>query len=169
MLEIEVKIRIEDPQRVREKLLQSGSVLHKERHFEDNIIWDFPDKSLFNKKSVLRLRKSGEKAFLTFKGPQQKSRKFKVREEFETEVKNPKQTIKILQSLGYRIAFRYQKHRAVFHTKKLVICLDETRIGHFLELEGDRSDIVRFTEILGYSKREFIKTDYPELFKNHSG
>ena len=106
MLEIEVKIQIVDPLRVRKNLLQSGATLYKERHFEDNMIWDLPDKSLFQKKSALRLRISGKKAFLTFKGPQQKSRKFKVREEFETEVKNPQQTIKILQSLGYRMAFR---------------------------------------------------------------
>lgn len=168
MLEIEVKIQIEDPQRVRKNLLRSGAVLYKERHFEDNLIWDFPDKSLLQKKSALRLRISGKKAFLTFKGPQQKSRKFKVREEYETEIKNSRQTIKILQSLGYRMAFRYQKHRSVFRTKKLVICLDETKVGNFLELEGDRSDIVRFAEALGYSKKEFIKTDYPELFKNYS-
>ncbi len=166
MLEIEVKIQIKDPQRVRENLLRSGIVLYRERHFEDNMIWDFPEQKLLQKKCALRLRISGKKAFLTFKGPQQRSRKFKVREEYETEVKNQRETIKILQALGFRMAFRYQKYRSVFRTKKLVICLDETKVGHFLELEGNRSDIVRFAEALGYSKKEFIKADYPELFKN---
>ncbi len=168
MLEIEVKIQIEDPQRIRENLLRSGALLYKERHFEENMIWDFPGKTLFQKKSALRLRISGKKAFLTFKGPQQRSRKFKVREEYETEVKNPRETVKILQALGFRMTFHYQKYRSVFRTKKLVICLDETKVGQFLELEGDRSDIVQFADVMGYSKKEFIKTDYPELFKNYA-
>jgi adenylate cyclase class 2 len=107
----------------------------------------------------------GNKAFLTFKGPHQKSRKFKVREEFETEVKNPKHMQKILSALGFRVVFRYQKYRTVYRKKKLIICIDETPVGHFLELEGERSDIVRFAKSLGFTKPEFIKTDYIAMLK----
>jgi adenylate cyclase class 2 len=160
VLEIEVKIRIADPETTRIKLEKAGAALHRDRHLEENVLYDLPDKSLFNRQSALRLRTSGKRSFLTFKGPTQKSRKFKIREEFESEVKDPKQLSKILRSLGYREVFRYRKFREVFRTKKISICLDETEAGNFIELEGDRSDIVRFSRSLGFSKDDFIKTDY---------
>lgn len=160
VLEIEVKIRIENLDSIRQKLEKVGAVLHRDRHFEENVLFDLPDEVLFHKQSALRLRISGKKSYLTFKGPVQKSRRFKVREEFETEVRNPKQAAKILRALGYREVFRYRKHRTVFRTKKITVCLDETAVGSFIELEGDRSDIVRFARTLGFSKQDFIKTDY---------
>jgi adenylate cyclase class 2 len=165
VLEIEVKIRIENPDAVLKTLEKAGAVLHRNRHLEENVLFDLPDHSLLHKQSALRLRTSGKRSCLTFKGPVQKSRRFKIREEFETEVKNPKQTAKILRALGYRETFRYSKHRTVFRTKKLTVCLDETAVGSFLELEGDRSDIVRFARALGVSTQEFIQTDYISMLK----
>ena len=165
MLEIEVKIRIEDPGTARTKLEKAGATLHRDRHLEENVLYDLPGEILFRKQSALRLRTSGKRSYLTFKGPTKKSRKFKVREEFETEVRDPKQMSRILRSLGYREVFRYKKHRSVFRTKKLSICLDETAAGNYIELEGDRSDIVRFARALGYSKENFIKTDYISMLK----
>ena len=63
--------------------------------------------------------------------------------------------------------FSYKKYRTVFKNKRLKICLDETSVGNFLELEGQRNDIVRFAEALQFSKKDFIKTDYIQLIKNH--
>jgi adenylate cyclase class 2 len=166
VLEIEVKIRIEDPESVRARLEKAGAILHRGRHSEENVLYDLPDATLFRKQNALRLRTSGKRSFLTFKGPIQKSRKFKVREEFETEVRDPQQVSKILRSLGYREVFRYRKHRAVYRTKKISVCLDETAAGNYIELEGDRSDIVRFARTLGYSKQDFIKTDYITMLKD---
>ncbi len=165
MLEIEAKLKIDDLDLIRAKLGRSGAVLFKERRFEQNVLYDLPENTLLRKRCALRLRIVGNKAFLTFKGPQQKSRKFKIREELETEVKNPKHMQKILNALGYRIVFRYQKYRTVYRKKKLIICLDETHVGHFLELEGERSTIVRFAKSLGFTKPEFIKADYIALLK----
>jgi adenylate cyclase class 2 len=113
----------------------------------------------------LRVRKIHKKTFLTFKGPQQKSRKFKIREEFETEIKNEKHLRKILKSLGLQPVFQYQKFRTVYRKKKLTICLDETQIGDFLELEGQQSEIVRFAHSMNFSKDDFIKQDYVQLIQ----
>lgn len=165
MLEIEVKIRVDNLEEVRGRLVHTGAVLHKARHLEENTLYDLPDDTLFRRRCALRLRTSGRKAFLTYKGPPQKSRKFKVREEYETEVKNPRHTKRILQALGYRRVFHYRKHRTVYRVKKLKICLDETAVGCFLELEGERSDIVRFAQRLGYTKQDFITTDYISMIK----
>ena len=163
MVEIEVKIRIIDTKTLGEKILLLGANLEKERFYEENTLYDFPSKILYKKRQALRLRKMNKKSFLTFKGPPQKSRKFKIREEYETEVKNEKQLRKILKSLGFIPVFNYEKHRTVYRKKSLKISLDETSIGNFIELEGKREEIVRFANALGVSKREFIKLDYIQL------
>ncbi len=169
MVETEVKIRVNDIDSLKDKILALDARIEKERHYEENTLYDLPTQSLFKKRQALRLRTTGQKAFLTFKGPPEKSRKFKIREEYETEVKNEKQLRKILKSLGFIPVFNYQKHRTIFRRKKLKICLDETVIGMFMELEGERNEIVKFTDALGISKKEFIKLDYIQLIKNKTG
>lgn len=168
MVEIEVKIRIIDIKNIGEKILQLGAKLEKERFYEENTLYDFPSKILYKKRQALRLRKMNKKSFLTFKGPPQKSRKFKIREEYETEVKNEKQLRKILKSLGFIPVFNYGKHRTVYRKKILKISLDETSIGNFIELEGKRGEIVKFATALGVSKKEFIKQDYIQLIRKES-
>ena len=165
MLEIEVKIKIDNFDTVRAKLEQQGAVLFRDRHYESNTLYDFRDSQLYSKQFALRVREKNKKGFLTFKGAKQGSRKFKIREEYETEVKNTKHLRKILQSLGLIPVFQYQKYRTVYRKKKLLICLDETPVGNYIELEGDQSDIVRFAQALGFSKQDFIKEDYIQLLK----
>jgi len=165
MVEIEVKIKVKDLEAAKGKILQTGVKLEKERFYEENTLYDFPHKTLYNKRQALRLRKIGKKTFLTFKGAPQKSRKFKIRDEQETEVKHQKQLKKILKSIGLVPVFDYQKHRTVFKKGPLKICLDETSIGNFIEMEGERNEIVKFAKALGFSKVEFIKLDYIQLIK----
>ena len=163
MTEIEVKIRINNTEKLAEKLIALGAKLVKDRHWEENTLYDFPSKLLYNQQRALRLRTENKKAYLTFKGPLQKSRKFKIRKEYETEVKNVKQTKKILKELGFVPTFGYDKYRTIYRVKKLKICLDETSIGNFVELEGEQTHIVRFANSLGFAKKEFIKKDYTQL------
>ena len=73
---------------------------------------------------------------------------------------------KILKELGLIPTFRYEKYRTTYRIKKCKICLDETAIGNFLELEGEQSHIVRIASSLGFKKKEFIKLDYIQLLKN---
>jgi predicted adenylyl cyclase CyaB len=162
-MEIEVKIKIENIEKLKDKLAELGATLIKERYQEENTLYDSSSKSLYKRRCALRLRFENKKTFLTFKGPPLKSRKFKIRQEYETEVKNRKQCKKILKELGFIPTFRYNKHRTVYKKKNLEICLDETSIGNFMELEGERQDIVRFARSLNFSKEDFIKLDYIQL------
>ena len=164
MLEIEVKIRIdENPKEVTDRILGFGARLVKDRYFEENTLYDFPGQILRLKQQAVRLRKIKKKAYLTFKGSPQKSRRFKIREEFETEVKNAVQLKKILKSLGLSPSFSYTKHRTAFKYKKLKIFLDETQAGLFVEFEGERSDIMRFARSMGFTNSSFITKDYIAL------
>jgi predicted adenylyl cyclase CyaB len=165
VLEIEVKIKADNLASLRQNLLILGARLEKERYAENNTLYDFRSGSLYQKRCALRLRVIGKKAFLAFKGTPLKSRRFKVREEFETEVRDEKQIKKILRSLGFFPVFSYRKHRTVFRTNRLKICLDETGAGNFCEFEGERSDIIKFAKKLDFSRADLIKLDYVQLLQ----
>jgi adenylate cyclase class 2 len=165
MVEIEVKIRREDARTAREQILKIGARLDRERALEVNTLYDFRTGDLARRREALRLRTFGRKCFLTFKGTPQKSRRFKVRDEHEVEVRNEKQAVRILRALGMAPVFRYEKYRTVFRRDRVKICLDETSLGVFLELEGDRSRIVRLARLLGASSADFVKLDYVELYR----
>ena len=165
MTETEVKVRIDDLAALRTKLLAMGASVTQERHLEENTLYDFRDRRLRERKEALRIRKVGRKAFLTFKGAPQKSRKYKIRTEYETEVRNARHLVHILQSLGFAEAVRYEKYRTVLRKGTLLICLDETRAGTFVEFEGEREKIARTAKALGLPKKNWIKKSYLTLLR----
>jgi adenylate cyclase class 2 len=169
MTEIEVKIKIDDPSAVRDKVLARGAVIARDRHLEENTLYDFDPPLLHPAHRALRLRTVGKRATLTFKGQRRKSRSFKVREEFETQVRDPRQMRLILKALGLRERFSYRKHRTVLRKARLTICIDETPVGSFLELEGERHEIVRFARALGYKRADFITLSYVKMMAARDG
>jgi predicted adenylyl cyclase CyaB len=160
VLEIEVKVPVPDLKAARDRLTALGAVLVRERHREENVLYDRADGELRAGRRALRLRTAGRKSFLTYKGAPLTSRKYKIREEFETEVKNVRQARKLLAGLGYRPVFSYRKHRTMLRIKTLMICLDETDVGTFLEFEGEREKIAKVSRQLGLAKNTWIKLDY---------
>lgn len=160
MIETEAKIKVPDAKGLKERLLGLGCVLARDRYLETNVLYDYRSDILRQKSEALRLRTIGKRAWLTFKGAPRKSRSFKVRPEFESEVRDPAAFRKVLKALGLRPVFRYRKHRTLLRKGRLAICLDETSVGDYIELEGKRSDIVRFARALGYSRTDFITRDY---------
>ncbi len=163
MVEVEVKIPIGDPKEIRKKVIGQGASLHRERHLEVNVFYDFPSGELKNQQKALRLRTAGKRGTLTFKGIAQKSRSFKVREEFETAVQNPKQIEKILKALGFQPSLTYRKHRTHLRKSRLSIAIDETPFGNFLELEGEKHEITKFARCLGYTRKDFLTTSYADM------
>ena len=147
------------------KLLALGVTLVRERRQEDSAFYDFPSKALRAGQKALRLRTAGRRTTLTFKGPCQKARSFKVREEFETDAANRGQLKKILQALGLQPVFGYRNYRTIFRKARLTIALDETTVGTFLELEGERHEITKFAKALGFSRADFITATYAELME----
>lgn len=165
MVEIEVKVRVKDMAAMRQAILRSGAQLERERYREENTLFDLRSRVLTSRKCALRLRRAGRKVFLTFKGAPQKSRRFKVREEYETEVRNEKALRRILRGLGFVTVFRYGKSRTVFRKGRLRIALDETPAGAFCEFEGEKSDIARYARSLGITSAEMIKQDYVQILQ----
>ena len=95
----------------------------------------------------------------------------KVREEIEVEVSDAGNLTKIFEGLGMRGWFRYEKYRTTFKlpaalrwAQSLLIELDETPIGTFMELEGPAEAIDRAAKELGYSPRDYVLKNYLALY-----
>ena len=95
----------------------------------------------------------------------------KVRDEIEAQVTDSANLIKIFEGLGMRGWFRYEKYRTTYQlpatkswARGLLIEVDETPIGTFVELEGPPAAIDRAAAELGYSKRDYILTNYLALY-----
>jgi len=95
----------------------------------------------------------------------------KVRDEIEAQVTDSDNLVKIFEGLGMRGWFRYEKYRTTYQlpvtrswARDLLIEVDETPIGTFVELEGPPAAIDRAATELGYSKRDYILTNYLALY-----
>jgi adenylate cyclase, class 2 len=95
----------------------------------------------------------------------------KVREEIEVEVTDAANLTKIFEGLGMRGWFRYEKYRTTFQlpltarwAQGLLIELDETPIGTFVELEGPPEAIDRAARGLGFSPRDYVLRNYLALY-----
>jgi adenylate cyclase class 2 len=163
-VETEVKLRLESPEAARERLLRLGAVRVRERHFEENVLFDDPTGSLRHDGSVLRLRQTPQGGVLTFKGPREVTGGIKSREERETAVASPAEVRAILGNLGYRPVFRYQKYRESWSYRGQEIEVDETPIGAFLEIEGDAEGIAAVAGELGFKPSDYVAESYVGLF-----
>jgi len=159
-----------------------------------NVIFDTPEGGLAKHGQLLRIRTetpaakskksksaSGRRTLLTFKRPLvdgaspsgsvQENHRHKVREEFELEVTDAAVLTTIFEGLGMRGWFRYEKYRTTFRlptasnwAKELLVELDETPIGTFVELEGPPAAIDRAAQELGFTQRDYIVRNYLALY-----
>jgi adenylate cyclase class 2 len=162
--ETEVKLRVASAEATRERLRRLGALLVRERHFEDNVLFDDARGTLRASGTVLRLRQTRHGGVLTFKGPREIDGGVKSREERETATESPGEMRAILESLGYRPVFRYQKYRETWTHRGQEIEVDETPVGTFLEIEGDPAGIHAVAAELGFSASDFMTQSYVDLF-----
>jgi len=164
-IEVEVKIRIHDRAALGTRLEDLGARLLHPREFEDNLLYDFPDRRLTERGSILRIRILDRAAILTFKSPGGVSLGAKVRHEIESALpaSEADSLTAIIRAIGLVPVFRYQKYRTTWEVPGLLITLDETPIGDYMELEGEQPLIVSVAARLGYQPDAFITSSYREL------
>ena len=106
------------------------------------------------------------KSRLTFKGPVQPST-MKVREEVETLVGDGEVLLKIFRELGLHVWFRYEKYREEFSHEDVIVAIDETPVGVFVEIEGSEQGIETTAAALGRAPADYIVDSYRSLFLQH--
>jgi adenylate cyclase, class 2 len=161
--EREIKLRFDNPGAARAAVVETGATPLRGRRLQEDCVLDTPDEQLRRRRSVLRVRIESGRSFVTFKGPVQPSA-MKLREELETVVGDGQMILRVLEELGFRVWFRYQKYREEFALDNVIIAVDETPVGTYVEIEGDERGIVRATEALGRRPSEYVLDSYRGLF-----
>ncbi len=165
-LEREVKLRFETPAEERAAIHRSDARPLRPRRLQDDALLDTTDGLLRGRGCALRVRVEGERGHLTFKGPVQPST-VKVREEQETTIGDPDIMLRMLGELGFDVWFRYQKYREEFACGELIIALDETPIGTFVELEGTEGAIAETAKALGRTGSHYMLESYHALYADY--
>ncbi len=161
--EIEVKFLLNDYSALMQKIAALQLPCSQERIHEFNLRYDLPDGSLVARKQVLRLRKDTQ-ARLTFKGPGVMDEEVLSRKEVEVEVSDFDTTRRLLEALGYQVVMMYEKYRANYLMDNLVMSVDETPLGLFVELEGESPAQVRQAAgRLGFDWEARINLSYSAL------
>ena len=163
ILEREVKLQFANTEEARAAVLASGATPMRGRRLQEDCLLDTPDEMLRRRRSVLRLRLESGKSLLTFKGPVQVS-PMKVREELETVVGDGPLMLRILENLGFEVWFRYQKYREEFAKEDVIVAVDETPLGTFVEIEGGDRGITEMAEALGRRPCDYLLDSYRGLF-----
>jgi len=162
-LEREIKLPFHDPEAARAAVIAAGGTPVRGRRLQDDCLLDTPDELLRRRRSVLRVRIESGRSFLTFKGPVQPSI-MKLREELETVVGDGTLLLRVLEELGFHVWFRYQKYREEFALDDVIIAVDETPVGTYVEIEGGEGGIATTTEALGRRPSDYLLDSYRGLF-----
>jgi adenylate cyclase class 2 len=166
MIEREIKLCYDSPAAARQAVIEAGATPLRERRLQNDCLLDRKTEPLGDNHCTLRVRFDGDCSRVTFKGAPAPG-SMKVREEIETTVGDGKLLLQLLERIGFRVWFRYQKYREEFRRGDLVIAVDESPIGTFVELEGDEEDILAMATTLERPVSDFVLDSYRALFLKH--
>ena len=88
----------------------------------------------------------------------------KVREELETMVGDGELLLRTFEQLGFRVWFRYQKYREEYAYEDVIVAVDETPVGTFVEIEGSERGITGMAAALSRSPADYVIDSYRGLF-----
>jgi len=168
-IETEIKLRYPDgPDSARRMLERQGYKATEPRTLESDQLFDRPGGDLRSSDQLLRLRRTGARATVTYKGPG-RSERHKSREEIEFDVSDAESFTRVLDRLGYCPTFRYEKYRTKFAApgEPGLVTIDETPIGTFLELEGPAQWIDQTAARLGFSREDYLTSSYSSLYREY--
>jgi adenylate cyclase, class 2 len=165
-VEREIKLRFDSAGAARAALEELGARPLRGRRLQDDVLLDSDDGRLQRAGCALRVRRDGDRAAITWKGPVMAG-PMKAREEVETAVGVAGDARRILASLGFVPRFRYQKYREELSLEGLVVAIDETPIGTFVELEGEEAAIASVAGRLGRGPGDYVLASYRSLFLEH--
>lgn len=166
MIEIEKKYRLSKKQRdiVIAQLPNIGAKLRKEE-FEENTLYGGNSMDLNH--SILRLRRVGRKAMLTFKERFPSTSSIKHQREDETAVDDPEAMDAILDALGFTPVLVYEKRRQTWRLGNAEIVIDELPFGLFMEIEAREEDIRDVERRLAIKGLRSERATYPQLTMKH--
>ena len=165
-LEREVKLQFGSVEEARDAVTSAGAAPLRCRRLQEDALLDDEAETLRKRRCVLRVRVESGRSLVTFKGPVQVS-PMKLREEIETVIGDGETMLRCFEQLGYGVWFRYQKYREEYALSNVIVAIDETPVGVFVEVEGDEHGIIEATRALGRTPDDFVLDSYRSLFMEH--
>lgn len=165
--ETEAKFRVIDRPALEERLAALGAVAGT-REDEVNLLLDDDDASLRTRGCALRVRTFGGRGLLTYKGPASYDGGVKGRLELESGVDAPANVLALLEALGFRPRFRYDKRRTPWRfadPARPLVVVDETPLGLFAEIEGETEAVRALAAELGVAEESFLRASYFGLWQ----
>ncbi len=176
MSEREIKIPVAGLDAVRERLQVAGAELRRPASLESNQVFDLVDapaeRRLRSRRELLRLRSDGAGHRLTFKSAPRFVDGVKERQEHEFAVDDPSAARLLLESLGFRVAVRYEKVREAWRLLDCEVALDRTPMGDFVEVEELADDLSRgrieeVCRLCGLQAERSVPEDYLALYRSY--
>jgi adenylate cyclase, class 2 len=163
VIETEIKLRFESADAARQAVAGLGATPDAARRLQDDALLDDEAGTLYARRCALRVRRDGDNGRVTFKGPVIPG-PMKSREEIETSIGDGDALLRVFRELGFTPRFRYQKFREEHRLGALIVAIDETPIGVFVELEGPEAEIAAAAGRLGFTPNDYIRASYRTLF-----
>ncbi len=174
MIEIEIKVKIDNKDEIIEKLKKLGFKFIKKK-FQEDIYFNGSNRDFKKTDEALRIRDDNGTFFITYKGPKLDNIS-KTREEIEVKIEDKEKMRLILKKLGFKEVPPIRKIREIYKRGDIIASIDNVEgLGIFLELEKSISDseITKKDEILNelldllkslnISKDKIIRKSYLEL------
>ena len=113
--------------------------------------------------SIVRIRRTRDRAILTYKRRIENASDAKHQIEYESEISDPESVAKILLELTLEPKLVYEKRRAIWKLRSVEVLIDELPFGLFMEIEGSLSGIKEAEMLLGVEDLETEHETYPRL------
>jgi len=164
--ELELKARVEDPDTVRKAILAAGAELvyrgaMMDRRFDRR-------GRLERRDQVVRLRvyhpadKSPEWGVLGWKGPAQRRGEYRLREEWESRVDDPKAVLVILRHMGYKVSVRIDRAIEQYRLGDATLRLEwYPSMDVLMEVEGSPDAIEHAARATGLPRDAFLPESLP--------
>lgn len=165
-IEIEIKIRLHEPEPLLARLAELDAV-HDRQFLETNTYFDLPDGRLKTSDQGLRLRVEKDtttdrvETVMTHKGPRAHG-PLKSRSETEVGVSGVHAAGQMLSVLGYRPVLTFEKLRDRFLLDRCRVEIDRVpHLGTFVEIEGETEDeVLAVRAKLGLGDEPLIRASY---------
>ena len=155
MNEIEVKILDINPEDVRKKLKALGAT----KFFDGEvhaIYFDTPDRQLKKAEKILRVRGAGDRVELCVKNKREKSTLFKKAEEIEVLTNDFKETVALVQMLGYQQWNESKRRRECYKLGDVKFDMDHYQtMPSCIEIEAPTEELVEeYVKKLGFTMKQ---------------
>ncbi len=165
--ETELKIPVTDLEAVRRRLEAAAATCLQTAVEELNVVHDDAAGSLLGSGRTLRLRRYAGRMVVTFKGPTEYHGPVKSREEIELAVADLDALATIFARIGLPPVVRYEKVREEWRLDRLLVTLDHTPMGDFVELEGPEEELAAAAVGLGLDPDQAARGSYLSLWQRY--